>query len=486
MPRTILPIGNGAYTSESLPLSAQTCCNWYPHIPEAPALNTETLRGTPGLTQAATTGIVITDASRGEKTFKARLYVVNGPTLFRLNEDHSLDNLGQIESTGPVSMVNNDTQLLILVPGGKGYIFSDDPDTLVDIDTVDTDFRASGDPQYAVFNDGYFVYTTDQKKFIVSALNDGLNYNALDFGSAESSPDGVVVPFVYKNQLFIGGEFTIEAFSNIGGAEFPYQRTGLFIEQGVFAPFSPTHTKDSVLFIGGGEGESPAVWALQGNGTQKVSTLPIDQMLSRLTREELQDVTGWSYGQSGHYFVGFRLPNTTIVYDTTTGRWHERQSRVTLASGAFDVVGSRVRGFATAYGRLYATDSRDGRIGIADTDIYTEYGEVIVRTVSTQPFQNNMEPFFIPYLEATFESGVGNAEYPDPQIRLQVSRDGGKTFSDERSRPLGKIGEFNRRAIWRRNGRSSRFDVFKLTISDPVKPVLFQLTADIYGVDDAA
>jgi len=484
MPRTILPIANGFYMSESLPLSAQQCINWYPHIADVPALNADTLRGTPGIYQVATSGTSITDANRGEKTFKNRLYVVNGPTLYRVNSDDSMDNLGQISGLGRVSMVNNESQLLILVPGGDGYIFTDSPDTLVQI--TDVDFLANGNPQYACFIDGYFVFTTDEKKFIISALNDGTDYNALDFGSAESSPDGVVVPFVYKNQLYIGGQYTLEAFDNIGGADFPFRRSGLFLQQGVFFPLSPTMAKDTVMFVGRGEGESPCIWAVANNSTEKVSTQAIDDILTRLTPEELEEVYGWSYGQSGHYFVGFSLPETTIVFDTTTNRWAERLSREETSTGAITTINYRVSGFSSCYGKLYATDTRDGRIGIADIDIYTEYEREIIRTVSTQPFQNNMEPFFIPYLEVTVESGVGNSACPEPQIRLQVSRDGGKTWSDERSRSFGAVGEYNKRAVWRRNGRASRFDVYRLIMSDPVKPVILQLTAQIEGMDDAA
>ncbi len=484
MPRSILPIANGAYVSESLPLSAQQCVNWYPHVPDAPALNAETLRGTPGLSQIVTSGESITDACRGCRTFKERLYVVNGPTLFRVNFDNTMTNLGQIESTGRVVMVNNNSQLLILVPGGKGYIFVDDTDTLTEI--TDADFRANGNPLYATYIDGYFVFTTDEKKFIVSALQDGLDYNALDFGSAESSPDGVVVPIVYQNQLYIGGDFTMEAFTNIGGADFPFQRAGLFLEEGVFASFSVAHTKDAVLFVGGGEDDSPGVWALSGNATQKVSTKAIDDMLQRLSSDEVRSIYAWSYGQAGHFFCGFTLPDTTIVYDTATGRWHERQSRLLQTDGSVSVLPYRVSGFATAYGRLYVTDALDGRIGVADLDTYTEYSSDIVRTIATQPFQNNMEPFFVPLLEATVESGVGNSAVPDPHIRLQISRDGGKTWSDERARPMGKIGEFSRRAIWRRNGRASRFDVYRFILSDAVKPVFLQLTAQLEGLDAAA
>ena len=44
---------------------------------------------------------------------------------------------------------------------------------------------------------------------------------------------------------------------------------------------------------------------------------------------------------------------------------------------------------------------------------------------------------------------------------------------------IGKVGEYDRRVIWTRNGRASRFELFRFTMSDPVKPVFIQLTADI-------
>ena len=57
--------------------------------------------------------------------------------------------------------------------------------------------------------------------------------------------------------------------------------------------------------------------------------------------------------------------------------------------------------------------------------------------------------------------------------------DGGKTFVDQRVRSIGKIGEYNKRTIWRRNGRAARFEIFRFTLSDAVKPVIIQLTADM-------
>ncbi|GAF75553.1 unnamed protein product, partial [marine sediment metagenome] len=315
--------------------------------------------------------------------------------------------------------------------------------------------------------------------FIVSALNNGLSYNALDFGTAEADPDDIVAPIVFNNQLFIGGSETLEGFQNIGGADFPFRRTGLFVPKGISSPFSIINTNGSFMWIGSGENESPAIWTLEGNKESKVSTTAIDSILQRFTEQEIDDAFSWSYAQKGAYFVGFALPTTTLVIDTITGRWHERKSQITNAKNVTETLRFRANAIVQAYGRTLASDSVDGRAGSLDPDVYTEYGREIIRRIATQPFQNNMQSLLVPMLELTTESGVGNRDTPDPKIRMDLSKDGGKTFKWDRTRSLGKIGEFNRRAIWRRNGRFPRFVVVRFTLSDAVKPVIIQLTADI-------
>ena len=481
MPVTQLPIANGFYISDSLPISAQECTNWYPNIAQGQALSQETLFGTPGLTQLATSG-TLDNENRGGHEMAGKPYFVNGTRLYRLDETvtdgiatYALTFIGEIEGTGRLSMADNGTQLMILAPGGNGYIYNHVADTFAQI--TDTDFTANGAPQFVVFIDGYFLVTTDSKKFIVSAINDGLSYNALDFGTAESDPDDIVAPVVYKNQLFISGGETFEAFQNIGGADFPFSRTGLFLQKGCYSPFSLVNAQDTFMWVGGGANEGPAIWALNGNSTVKISTTAIDSLLSTLTETAIANIYSWAYASKGAYFIGFSLPSTTLVYDTTSQRWHERKSLLDGSLGAL-----RVSSIVKAYNKVICGDVIDGRIGELNSDVYTEYENIIIRRVATQPFQNNMQSVFFPTLELTVESGVGNTDAPDPQITLERSKDG-KTWSGPISRSIGKIGEYSRRAIWRRNGRASRFEIFRFTLTDAVKPVIIQLTANIIGGD---
>ena len=314
--------------------------------------------------------------------------------------------------------------------------------------------------------------------FIASNLNNGLVWDSTDVGSAETSPDDTVVPAVLNNQLFIGGTVTMEAFENIGGTDFPFLRSGLYIDKGVSAPFSMVKASNSFLWVGKGENEDAAIWMLRGNEPVRVSTDAIDSLLDTLTDTELSDVWAWSYGQRGVYFAGFNLPNTTLVYDLKSELWHERKSRVTLPGGAVVDTRWRVNSIEKVYGTFLVGDSQDGTIGELDPDVFTEYGNRVFRSIATQPFQNNMAGFVVPSLELTIESGVGNATEPDPKVSMSRSLDG-KTFTPPRERSAGKIGEYGKRQIWTRVGRARRFEVFKFEFSGKNKFVVVQLTADI-------
>ena len=484
MPKIQLPIANGFYASQSLPISAQRCVNWYPNIVQTQGLSQETLFGTPGIRQLVTTGI-INQQNRGIHVMSGICYFVNGEKLYRLDrtivDDADVFNyteLGDIEGSGPVSMADNGTQLMILVPSGKGSIWVEDTSTFTpDIAFVDSDFIANGAPQIVVFIDGYFVCNTDSKKFISSAINDGLSWNALDFGTAEADPDIIRAPFVFNGELFMLGSETIQVFQNVpSGADFPFQSVGGFvIPKGLFAPFSIAPTDNSFMFIGGGVNESPAVWMFTGNGVQKVSTTAIDNLLAGYSDDQIAAIIAVNYAERGAYFNGFSLPDRDIYYDSITQRWHER---VSFTNGQFSAW--RVGFMASAYGRVIVGDGIDGRIGELDSDLYTEYGENIFRAIVIQPLSNLSNAIFVNAIELTMEAGAGDLETIDPEIRMSWSDDA-KTYSSELSRKIGKIGEFMKRTIWRRLGRLPRYRVFRFVMTDPVNPTVIKLEADLKG-----
>ena len=483
MGKVDLPISGGFYVSRSLPLSAQLCSNLYVHINEGGGLATEVLYGTPGANQLATSGTAL-QINRGAHAMNGIAYFVNGNGLYRLTrtiaadgtESFATDNLGTISGSGRVSMADNGTQLCILVPGGNGYIWVEGTSTFTQI--TDIDFTANGNPQHVVYIDGYFLFTTDSKKFIVSALNDGLAYNALDFGSAEADPDDIVAPMVLNNVLYIFGDHTFEAFRNQGGSGFPFIRiSGAVTELGLSSAFSLVRSSGVFGFIGSGEKEEPSIYTYNGSAVELISTDAIDNLLGQLTEAQIDDVFGWSYSQGGERFLGFSLPDTTIVYGIKSKKWHERKSFDTF-DGVATEFKWRANSVIQAYNRILIGDSIDGRVGEIDLDLYDEYGNNIISVFATKPFSNMGNSFSVPSIELTIESGVGNSNDTNPMISMERSTDG-RTFTPRRERSLGAVGEYHQRVFWRRNGRVPSHEVFKFSMSAKVKKVFMKLEADI-------
>lgn len=478
-----IPIGNGFYQSDSLPISNQECTNLFPNIPQTEnALSQATLFGTAGSVEAANSGL-INNVNRGCHVKDGLPYYLNGTTLFRKDssfdvegkEVFTLTSLGIIPGIKRASFADNGKQLMVIAEG-DGFIIDESSGTPFQI-ISDADFKANGTPEQVKFSDGFFLVTTDTKKWIKSAANDGLSWNALDFSTAEADPDNIVSIIIHKGKPFIAGTETIEEFSNRGTGGFPYQRTGFAIDKGVSSPFGMVNTSGSFMFIGGSANESPAIWTLSGSSVQKVSNTAIDAVLSRMPSEEISTSFAYSYAQSGAYFVGFSFASRVFEFNTVTDRWHERVSRITDSKGVVSNVRWRMNSICAAFNKIFIADSIDGRIGILDTNILTEYGDPISRSFSIPPISNGGRSFSIPMLEITMEGGVGDAVL-DPQIRMSTSEDG-KTFSDELSRGFGKVGEFFRRSIWYGLGWFPRFCVIRFETSAAVKVVCIKLEADI-------
>ena len=463
-----LPIAEGFYESRFSPVNTLKCVNAYPVITRTPSYEEQSIFGTPGIHQVATSGL--TSSCRGGIEAKDKPYFVFGSYLYRVDFNGSTFTAVEVGDGllggGSMKMSQNGSQIMIVAPGIEGYVYTIATSTLNVI--TDSDFIANGKPLDVDYIDGYFVVTTDEDKVIVSDLRDGSSWNPLDFGSAEADPDQSIAVHVHqRNRMYVIGTETTQPFQNIGGADFPFQSvSGATVSVGTKSPDSIVETKNTFMMVGNDVNGTAAVWAWNGADYDKVSHEGIDYLLGQLTQSELEAITGWSYSDSGGHFVGFNLPDTTIVFDVSSGLWHERKTRYFDDFGAFSENSWRCRHPVRAYNRLLCGDVTDGRVGEISLDFYDEYGSEILRYAHTQPFHNKGNSFKVPFIEATMEAGRVSTDEDEPQVRLSFSRDYGKTFGPERSRSLGKVGERNKRQIWTKNGRMSKSTVVKVAFSD--------------------
>jgi len=483
-----LPIGGRFWQSESLPVSAQECVNLYVNKPQTTAVTVENLFITPGIPEITTAGTNV--SNRGGHVFQGIPYVVNGNDLYRINR--SIDAFGVASYTttkvnGAVSIPGDERviiadngkeggQMCIVVPESttkfNAFIFTLLPDTLVAISDVDF----NGPVSSVNYIDGFFLFTKQEtQEIFISVLRNGLSYIATDNTDAEADPDNVVAASILNNEPQVFGTQTLQPFQNIpAGAAFPFQSVQGGIQQKgldskfAIARISDAKGRESLVFLGSGEGETPSVWITEGGAPVKLSTTPIDNQIAMYSDTTISNCFTWSYKQSGAQFVGFHFPDEeTFVYDFTSGEWATRES----LDGLDAIIPYRVSSIMDAYGVLLVGDLISTKIGILDREVFTEFGETIRRRFVTPQLDNEGQPFNIDALELWGDEGIGltTGQGSNPTVLMSFSTNGGRSFSNTMARSFGKIGEFTNRTIWNSLGRVSREICFKFEVSDPVR-----------------
>ena len=209
---------------------------------------------------------------------------------------------------------------------------------------------------------------------------------------------------------------------------------------------------------------------------------PITDIVDELKRE-ITKVNAYKYPEDTIAAISDLLKKGKIeVVDPMGGKivgekigfenWHERQS--------YKLNMWRVNCYAFWNGKHYIGDYSNGKIYEMKLNYYTEDGTTIIRKRRGPIFkdEDNRKNIIVHDLNIDMETGVGIAsgQGSNPQAMLKWSNDSGHTWSSERLASIGKIGEYNKRLIFRRLGQG-RGRIFELTISDPVKIALIDAYA---------
>lgn len=511
-----LPISEGFYLDSTLPISAQDCINWIPRYVESQG---EALTPIALIPRPALVGCqfgfenpnTIIGYARGSFLMDDVMYAVLGTGLYELSILNDLFNTTIVlnatlrgtlaPSDSPVSMASNGTWLVIVIPGGAAYAYN--RTTLAFTEITDANYFPSN---CVVFKDGYFVFTeTSGDFFFTSEPNNPLVIEPLSITTAEEAPDRIMSAIVSHNELFIQGEQTIEVFqTNQSGDAAPFSRIpGSLIEKGVHSPFGSVIFDNTFVFIGGGPQEKTAIWKVTGSASVvKISTPAIEFAIQKFTRDEILNAFALAYSDNQGTFAIFtftsidnRIPAVTFVYDAVASAmvgksiWHQRQT------GSFPNCWN-VASMLQYKGLVFVT-TLDGNkwdlvMGVLQTSFNWDksgtgvFFDLIYHRKTSQPFSNIGKSLYIGDVELTVQSGVGaSAELPqfpgtdqiDPQMRMSFSDDGGYTWNISSSRAMGKIGAYEQRLIWRRNGRVPRYRCYRYETTAPVKPVIIKQEA---------
>lgn len=452
-----------SYQQRSLPFDAQRTINLYP-VFDQQGKEVASLYGTPGLLLfgSAGTGPI----RNGFESSNGRVFFISGSTLYETDSSGNETDRGTLNtSSGNVSIDENSTQLFIC-DGEDGYTFTYSSNTFAQVS--DGDFPSAGTVTYL---DGYFIVNSlSTGRFYISALNNGTSWDALDFATAESSPDSLVRVIRAVGQLWLLGNRTTEIWTNTGDSSFPFQKIkGSEIETGIMAAHTAVAHGNSLYWVGRDNDGEGIVYRADGFRPERVSTESIELAIARATDKE--NMKAFSYQKDGHDFyilTGGGL-ETSLVYDLTTDLWHERSY--------LNVDGDLEQHLASccifAFGKHLVGDRRDGKIYEMSMDVFSDNGDEIARDRIYTHISNEDERIRYKKLVIGFEQGVGlqTGQGSDPMCKLKISKDGAKTWSGFYTASIGRVGKSKNKTAFRRIGIAEQM-TFWTRVTDPVKVVM--------------
>lgn len=468
----------GSYQARSANFDCQESLNLYPELSESgTSKSVAALIGTPGLDLALPLGTAA--PIRGMYRFNPeRAVLIKGDEVFIISPAGTVISLlGVIDNAGtPARMADNGTTVM-LVTGAFGYFI--DPVALTLAPIAEPAFTG-GD--FIGFVAGRFVWNkpgTGQFQFTGPYTT---VINALDFYTAESSPDALVALAINHSEVWLYGPNSVEVWALTGDNTDPFARIqGAQMETGIDAPASLAKMDNTLFWLGGDDrGRGIVLKAVGYSQAQRVSTHAIEYAIR--SYGDNSDAIALTYQQEGHtfYVLSFPAANKTWVYDATTNLWHERAWRDPVTGQL-----GRVR-YATQMefgNETFVGDWENAILYRLRLDTYTDNGDTIVRRRTAPHLSSDLKNQLFHSLQVDMQTGVGLSQPPpalgvDPQAMLQWSDDGGHTWSNEYWVSIGKIGEYRTRARWRRLGKS-RDRVFRVTITDPVKVVMVGASVEV-------
>lgn len=408
-------------------------------VPLAQGISEGYLRPADGLVQFAT-GL---GNDRGGIRWNDQCYRVSGRRLVRVDSAGAVFDIGDVGEGDAVSMDYSFDRLAI-ASGGHLYYLKAGVLTQV----TDPDLGTVLDVMWEA---GYFI-TTDGTSIITTDLNDPTSVNPLHYGSSEGDPDRVMALSKINREVFALNRFTIEAFENVGGTGFPFQRIdSATVSRGILGRKTFTRMGDTFFFLGGGRTshgvEPPSVWVMTPGSSQSVATREIDTLLRGYTEAQLAASFMESRVEKGHSAILLHLPDQCLVYDVGASKAAGQPVWYTLDSGLLELSRYRARGLVWCYDRWIAGDPDSSAICTLDQTTMEHFGAVIGWEFGTSVIYAGGDEGIVAEMELVGLPGRVSFG-KDPVIWTSHSHDG-QTWSQEHAINCGKQGERQKRMMWR-------------------------------------
>lgn len=443
-----IPILNGVYTDGSPDFRVSYPVN-LSVVPGANGISDSYLRPADGIVSVG----IGPGVDRGGIEWNGVHYRVMGSVLVSISSAGGVTTIGSVGgTTEPVTFDYSFDRLAIASAGDLYYwngislqqVLDPDLGTVVDV----------------VWVDGYFM-TTDGTSLVVTELTDPFSVNPLKYGSSEVDPDSVVALLKLRNEVYALNRHTIEAFDNVGGEFFPFQRIdGAQITRGCIGTHACCVFEDAIAFLGSGRNEAPAIYIGVNGQSRQISSQEIDRLLLTYTEAQLESVILEARNDKAQRLLYVHLPDRTLVYDATGSQALQQPIWTVLTSAMSGFSKYRARNFVWAYNKWWTADPTSYAFGTLTNTVGTQWGSTTRWEFATSIIYAEGRGVILHQLELVALTGR-IAAGSDPTLSTSYSTDG-VTWSQPKFIKAGVQGDRAKRLAWvgqgyMRNFRAQRF-----------------------------
>lgn len=400
MSARIVPLFGLNQQGKSRTVTVQRHLNLYAEIQPGAEKSPVVFYGTPGTTLRKSFGDT---PVRGWIAIDDLYYMVHRGTLYSVNNAGTATSLGTLNTVaGFVDMAYDGTRIL-MVDGTNGYTFTISGSTFAQI--LDADFPNGANT--CTWLDGQFVVDDGDgsEQFFISPT--GTAWDALDFASAESNPDGLVRVFADNGEVVLLGANTTEFWGNIGEADFPFAAIkGSTQEYGLAARLSLCKFNSGLAALMKTSMGQVQVMFISGYVPKPVSSQELDSIINGYAT--VSDATAYAYMLGGHPMLQINFPSVmkSWLYDASTNLWSPLE---------YGLEGGRHRGEMQLdyLNKTIIADYATGDIYNLSADTYTDNGVAIARELIGRHIFKGDEEMTIDRLYVDFETGVGLSGNPE-------------------------------------------------------------------------
>lgn len=330
---------------------------------------------------------------------------------------------------------------------------------------------------YVTYQDGRFIIPdTSSASWYLSQVGDGTNWfwgpnGEAVSGAIQTKPDfaQATVRFPgHGNLLLVMGKTVTELWTDVGGSQFPYQRSSTInFDYGCLNPATIAISDKVVTWLGANEKSGPVIMYSTGADINQISTDGINYKLALLNHPEKS--TGFFLKLAGHliYQLTFYDPsdNYSVIYDFNTQKFFD----VTDEEQNYHIA-RRVAFFNNDY---FFVSLNDGNLYRMRPDLtYYDYGHFQdnsprtydiprIRVCSNVRMPNQFR-FVVNNLTFTLEQDEDSfnlmQEFPyQPRIGCSVSRNGGINYSSYVDKAIYTYGHRMNRLNWWQLGSANDF-----------------------------